>query len=226
MIKITDHAHAGGIRRPHRKARTHHALHHDRMRAQHLPRPPMRPLSEQPEIRLTEQRWEAVRVFEQCDPACRPSHLQQIGLCALAGDHALEQIAGISTLQFGELPSGSGLVIAGIDRRHHHDRSSTGHEHPQRRVPIGAAMGAEHRERVGMTRLTQCPPVFCGDAHRCDGTCQMRSAYSRMLRSEENAPIPATLAMALCTQASRLRYRASTKACAARYSAKSASSRK
>ena len=212
MIEIADHAHAGGIRRPHRKARTRHTLHHDRMRAQRLPRPPMRPLGEQPEVRLTEQRWEAVRVFEQRDPACLPSHLQQIGLSVLAGDHALEQIAGISALQFGELPSGSSLVSAGIDRRHRRDRGGTGHEHPQCRVPVGAAMRSEHRERVGVTRLTQCPSVFCGDAHRGDGTCQIRLAYSRMLRSEENAPIPATLAMALCTQASRLRYRASTKA--------------
>ena len=36
-------------------------------------------------------------------------------------------------------------------------------------------------------------------------TCQMSRAYSAMVRSEENGPMPATLRKALCAQASGVR---------------------
>ncbi len=66
---------------------------------------------------------------------------------------------------------------------------------PCRRARPGAA-GSVQRRGASLVR---------GD------TRQMRSAYSAIVRSDENGPIPATLAIAIRSHASRSRYSASTR---------------
>jgi hypothetical protein len=114
----------------------------------------------------------------------------------------------------------------------HHHGAGAGQEGAHRPPASGVPVRAQHGERVAVAALADQVEIG-GSGHHglsrwlflwwwqlqsaqaCGATCQICAAYSRMVRSAENGPMPATLAMALRDQASGSLYNTSTFACVA-----------
>jgi len=159
-------------------------------RAERLGRPQMRALGKQPGIKFAEHRAEAVGIVDQRRGRARPVHPQPIAARRQRGQAALEDAVGVHAEQIGQ-----------HRRARRSDgpyRLCAGKESPQAPGPRAIRMRPEHAEGIGMPGLEEGSEVV--GAHRSGSTRQMRLAYSRMLRSEENAPMPATLAMARAVQ--------------------------
>ena len=117
--------------------------------------------------------------------------------------------------------------VARLEARQHGAVARVEQGHAERAGQEGAhlpavadAMRAEHGERVAVPPAADELDLGVGQHARQPSargsTPQMPVAYSRMLRSDENAPIAATLAMARRVHAAGSRNSASTRSCAAR----------
>ena len=181
-------------------------------------RPQMRPFGEPPKISLAELQRMTIGIVEKMLASAMPTREQAvIGECRATRRRAadgLEKTVGMLQDEIGE-------YFSAIDRAQL-QRGSTRLKHTHAKHPIGIAMGTEQGERITVAGGTQQFEIVRGERHetqRRGCTRQMRRAYSPMARSEEKTPMPATLRIAAAAQASRSRYKASTRCCAATYSA-------
>jgi hypothetical protein len=199
MIEVADDADARGVGRPHRETRAGDAEMVHRLRAEDLVRPQVRALGEQPDIDLAERWREAVRILDEVRHdiglAGAPLHPETVGLGLLARDHPFVESGRIAQAQLAEMRA--------VVRRHRRYPRRAGQECAQHAVALAVAVRPQHGERIAMPARADGRQVLC--AHDSGRTRQMRSAYSRMLRSDENAPMPATLRTALRVQTSRSR---------------------
>ena len=211
-VEIAHHADPGCIGRPHGKAGARHTVVHAGDGAQHLERAQVRAFGQQPGIEFAQQRAETVGVVLQLHTAIRPGDLQAVGR-TVGGQRglAVPHTIGMQRLQLAQ--------AAAVGHADHGHRAGIWQKGPHRHATRGVAVWAQHRKRVAVAAVAQAvnlvgaehgglSPVLlvrlplprAGQA--CASTCQIWAAYSRMVRSAENGPMPATLAIALRDQAS------------------------
>ena len=208
-VEIAQHAHAGRARRPHGKAGAAHAVHHPLISAQNFVGPPVRPFGEQPDIGFAQHGAEAVGVFEQRLSAAAPLHLQPIGRRAVQRQQAFKKAVFVAQCQRGQ------RFATGRVHRQHPLRA--GQKGAHRHAATFLCVRPEHRKRVAVAGAADQfnivrvqHGVSRQDQNSAGSICQIWRAYSPIVRSDENAPIPATLAMARSHHWALWRYSAST----------------
>jgi hypothetical protein len=187
LVEVADHADTAGVRGPDGKRTAVHAFDAAQMRAQDLERAQVRALGEQPCVELPEQGAEAVGVIELGAAAVGPTGPQPIGPGRIM--FGLEDAFGVPARQ-----------LSGPTGRQQRQGDGAGHERPHPIPGAGVDMRAEHAERVGMPALGQRDEVLRIEHQRRTSRCQTWWAYSRIVRSDENGPMPATLSRALRAQ--------------------------
>jgi hypothetical protein len=156
----------------------------------------VRTLAEQPHVHVAQHGAEAVGILEQGLAAVLPTGAQLV-VTELRTRHgrALEQAPAVDQCERPGAPAGNGL------RRH-----GARQEGPHHRVERGGLVHAQHRKRVTVAALAERLDLV-GCQQRGDGfhglgvRPQTSRAYSRIVRSDEKKPMPATFAIAFFAQA-------------------------
>ena len=205
-IEVADHAHARGVRCPDRERGASHTFLFAWRGAEDFVRPQMRTFAEQPDVHVAQHGAEAVGVFDQRFTAVMPADAQLVG--PFDAGHAFEHTVGV------HCPQRPG-VRASRDLHGHRARQESANQ----RRSVGLEVRPQHGENIAVLPFAQGFDRFGGEHRAIQVLATMphtARAYSRIVRSAEKKPMPATLAMALRAQAWRLWNSASTRACAAR----------
>ena len=225
-VEGTDHADPLGIGRPHREARARQAIHGRGVCAQLEVDAMVVALAEQVQVVVRELRREVVRVVTQLLLAARILDEQPVRLHRPpVPDDSFEQAVGMYAL---ERPGRSGPLVLPEDRHLVGARLEHPNDALRRSALPRQLVVAEHRARLPVPGLQQRLDLAGrqrATATRAWTRClalrhaqmtgrrpQIRSAYSRMLRSLENRPIETELMAARRLHSSGSRNSWSTRA--------------
>ena len=173
----------------------------------------VRAFGKQPDVDLTQYGWKTVRIVDflraagpdDAQPVIR-SFVMTGGARRRCGNGCLEETRVCTErFDFALRQFGQNLAGIGIDRE---DRFGAGLQGAQPQTSLGVLVQSQDGERIAMFGAAerQCfglvqharPPVSRFQAgFNNDAIFQVSVAYSRIVRSEENAPMPATLRIAL-----------------------------
>ena len=204
---------------------------HGRVSAKLPPDPVMGALAEQMQVEVAELGREIVRVGLGADRAIGVAHAQPVrDQRPPIGDAPLEQARGMDA---GQRQGGRLRLVLPVQRDLARVRLERAHEAQRLLAVARALVVAQYRARLAMARrdervdlrpgqrVVRCRGLRPRDARSCHHITgrmfQMRSAYSRMLRSLEKKPMLTQFTTADRLHSSGVRYRASTRSCASRY---------
>jgi hypothetical protein len=175
VVEVTDDADPRGVGRPDRERGAGDAVHHPRRRAEDLVRTQVRTFAEQPDVHLTQDQAEAVRVFRHRAAAVLPVHLQLVAR-RRAGrwQQAFEDAIGMQHLQW---------PFAAVDQGS--KGGCPGQPAPQRDLTTCCRLRPQHGERVAVRAPAQGFDIGAAQHQLLAWMPHTVRAYSAIVRSEE-----------------------------------------
>ena len=142
LVEITHHTDAGCIGCPNGKSCALHAANDTAGGTQYFAGPQVRAFTQQPNVRVTEHRPEAVGVFQNRFNAIAPPHVQAVGEIKLGGKRPFEKPIRVALCQSGQYTAGHGV--------YHQHLLGVGQEGANRQTAVGQTMRPQHCKRVAM----------------------------------------------------------------------------